>query len=89
MVYFGASLRFFDQVEPLPFSFSSLFPEACTFTFVMILSMAAMGLYQLDSRLDIKEILFRLMPSMMLGFGIITLLFYYCLVFISAVAFLG
>ena len=76
MVYFGASLRFFDQVEPFPFSFSSLFPEACTFTFVMILSMAAMGLYQLDSRLDIKEILFRLMPSMMLGFGIITLIFY-------------
>ncbi len=76
MVYFGASLRFFDQAEPFPFSFSSLFPEACTFTFVMILSMAAMGLYQLDSRLDIKEILFRLMPSMMLGFGIITLIFY-------------
>ena len=76
MVYFGASLRFFDQIEPLPFSLSSLFPEACTFTFVMILSMAAMGLYQLDSRLDIKEILFRLMPSMMLGFGIITLIFY-------------
>ena len=37
-VYFGAGVRFFDKVEPLPFTFSSLFPEAGTFTFVMILS---------------------------------------------------
>ncbi len=35
-----------------------------------------MGLYQLDSRLDIKDTLFHLMPSMMLGFGITTLIFY-------------
>ncbi|HJT51973.1 MAG TPA: TIGR03013 family XrtA/PEP-CTERM system glycosyltransferase [Nitrosospira sp.] len=75
-VYFGTGIRFFDYVEPLPFSFSSLLPEAVTFTFVMILCMAAMGLYQIDSRLDIKDTLFRLMPSMMLGFGIMTLIFY-------------
>lgn len=74
--YLGASLRFFGQSELLPFSFSSMFPVASTFTFVMILSMAAMGMYQLDSRPDIKETLFRLMPSMMLGFGIMTLVFY-------------
>ncbi|SEK96355.1 TIGR03013 family XrtA/PEP-CTERM system glycosyltransferase [Nitrosovibrio tenuis] len=75
-VYFGAGVRFFDQVEPLPFTFTSLFPEAGTFTFVMILSMAAMGMYQQDSRRDIKETLFRLMPSMALGFGLMTLAFY-------------
>ena len=75
-VYFGAGVRFFDKVEPLPFTFSSLFPEAGTFTFVMILSMAAMGMYQQDSRRNIKDTLFRLMPSMMLGFGIMTLIFY-------------
>lgn len=74
--YLGASLRFFGQSELFPFSFSSLFPVAGTFTFVMILSMAAMGMYQLDFRPDIKETLFRLMPSMMLGFGIMTLIFY-------------
>lgn len=74
--YFGANLRFFGQSELFPFSFSSLFPVAGTFTFVMILSMAAMGMYQLDFRPDIKETLFRLMPSMMLGFGIMTLIFY-------------
>jgi sugar transferase (PEP-CTERM system associated) len=75
-VYLGTGMRFFDYVEPLPFSLSSLLPEAGTFTFVMIHCMAAMGLYQLDSRLDIKDTLFRLMPSMMLGFGIMTLIFY-------------
>ena len=75
-VYFGAGVRFFDKVEPLPFTFSSLFPEAGTFTFVMILSMAAMGMYQQDSRRNIKDTLFRLMPSIMLGFGIMTLIFY-------------
>jgi len=75
-VYFGAGVRFFDTVEPFPFTFSSLFPEAGTFTFVMILSMAAMGMYQQDSRRNIKDTLFRLMPSMMLGFGIMTLIFY-------------
>lgn len=74
--YLGASLRFFGQGELLPFSFSALLPVAGTFTFVMILSMAAMGMYQLDSRPDIKGTLFRLMPSMMLGFGLITLIFY-------------
>jgi sugar transferase (PEP-CTERM system associated) len=76
MVYLGASIRFFDHIDSFPFSFSSLLPEAVTFTFVMILSMSAMGLYQLDSRLNIKDTLFRLMPSMMLGFGITTLIFY-------------
>jgi sugar transferase (PEP-CTERM system associated) len=75
-VYFGTGIRFFGYIEPLPFSFSSLLPEAATFTFVTILCMAAMGLYQIDSRLDIKDTLFRLMPSLMLGFGIMTLIFY-------------
>src|SRR5688500_6665306 len=76
MVYLAASIRVFDYFDPLPFSFSSLLPEAVTFTFVMILSMSAMGLYLLDCRLNIKASLFRLMPSMMLGFGITTLIFY-------------
>jgi sugar transferase (PEP-CTERM system associated) len=71
--YLGVGLRF---SEPLPFSLPSLFPVAATFTFVMVLSMAAMGMYQLESRPDIKDTLYRLMPSMMLGFGIMTLIFY-------------
>ena len=76
VVYLGAGIRFFDPVDRFPFTFASLFAEAATYTFVMILSMSAMGLYQMDSRLDIKDTLFRLMPSMMLGFGITTLIFY-------------
>lgn len=74
VVYLGTGLRFFNYVEP--FSLSSLLPEAGTFAFVMILCMAAMGLYQLDSRLDMKDTLFRLMPSLLAGFGIMTLIFY-------------
>ncbi|SFU62211.1 TIGR03013 family XrtA/PEP-CTERM system glycosyltransferase [Nitrosospira multiformis] len=74
VVYLGTGLRFFNYAEP--FSLSSLFPEAATFAFVMILCMAAMGLYQLDSRLDMKDTLFRLMPSLLAGFGIMTLIFY-------------
>lgn len=74
VVYFGTGLRFFNYAEP--FSFSSLLPEAGTFVFVMILCMAAMGLYQLDSRLDMKDTFFRLMPSTLAGFGIMTLIFY-------------
>lgn len=74
--YLGAGLRFFSPIELLPFSLSSLLPVAGTFTFVMIVSMAAMGMYQLDSRTDIKDTLFRLMPSMLLGLGIMTLIFY-------------
>ncbi|MDN5752875.1 MAG: TIGR03013 family PEP-CTERM/XrtA system glycosyltransferase [Nitrosospira sp.] len=74
--YLGASLRLFGQIESSSLFFSALFPVAGTFTFVMILSMAAMGMYQLDFRPDIKGTLYRLMPSMILGFGIMTLIFY-------------
>ncbi|MDN5836037.1 MAG: sugar transferase, partial [Nitrosospira sp.] len=74
--YLGASLRLFGQIESSSLFFSALFPVAGTFTFVMILSMAAMGMYQLDFRPDIKDTLYRLMPSMILGFGIMTLIFY-------------
>ncbi len=42
----------------------------------MIFSMAAIGMYQLESRPDIKAILIRLMPSLVLGFGLMTLIFY-------------
>ena len=73
-VYLGTGLRFFSYAEP--FSFSFLLPEAAIFALVMILCMAAVGLYQLDSRLDMKDTLFRLMPSLMAGLGIMTLIFY-------------
>jgi sugar transferase (PEP-CTERM system associated) len=74
--YLGTGLRFLNQMELLPFTFTSLLPVAATFTVVMVTSMAAMGMYQLDFRPDLKDTLFRLMPSMLLGFGIMTLIFY-------------
>ncbi|SDY14464.1 sugar transferase, PEP-CTERM system associated/exopolysaccharide biosynthesis polyprenyl glycosylphosphotransferase [Nitrosomonas sp. Nm33] len=51
-------------------------PGAIVFIFVMITCMAAMGMYQLDSRLDIESTLLRLMPSLAMGFAIMTLIFY-------------
>lgn len=38
--------------------------------------MAALGMYQLDGRQDFEGILLRLLPSLALGFGFITLIFY-------------
>ncbi|SFP48000.1 sugar transferase, PEP-CTERM system associated/exopolysaccharide biosynthesis polyprenyl glycosylphosphotransferase [Nitrosomonas cryotolerans] len=76
MFYLGINIRFMDWNESSSISFLSLLPQAITFVFVMISSMALMGMYQLDSQLDFKAILFRLMPSMVLGFGLMTLIFY-------------
>jgi len=76
--YIGTFLRFpdDDEISVSYETFAHFFPEASTFTLIMILSMAAIGMYQLNSRPDIKTILFRLMPSMALSFGLMTLIFY-------------
>lgn len=76
--YAGAFIRFPDDDEMSVSyeTFAHFFPEASTFTLLMILSMAAIGMYKLESRPDIKAILFRLMPSMVLSFGLMTLIFY-------------
>ncbi len=54
----------------------SQLPGAIVFIFVMITCMAMMGMYQQDSRLDIESTLLRLMPSLAMGFAIMTLIFY-------------
>ena len=74
--YLGISLRFIDQVDLLSIIFSPLSEKAATFAFIMSFSMAGMGMYQLDVKLSTRTTLFRLMPSMLLGFGLITLAFY-------------
>lgn len=76
-VYLGAKIRFFDQAPFFSGSLPDLLPQASTFAVVMALSMAAMGMYQLDSRPDPKSTLLRLMPSMVLGLGLISLVFYW------------
>ena len=76
--YLGIFIRYPDDNE-ISFSyetFSHFLPEASTFTIIMVLSMAAIGMYQLETRPDIKAILIRLMPSLVLGFGLMTLIFF-------------
>lgn len=76
--YIGMLLRFPDAPDvTVSFeTFTLFFPEAITFTLIMIFGMAAIGMYQLDSRPDIKAILIRLMPSIVLSFSLMTLIFY-------------
>lgn len=76
-VYLGARIRFIDEAQLFSSSLATLFPRAATFAVVMALSMAAMGMYQLDSRQDPKATLLRLMPSLVLGLGLISLVFYW------------
>ena len=74
--FVGAGIRFLYLDIPFTELLSSQLPGAITFTFIMIGCMAAMGMYQLDSKLDLESTLLRLMPSLALGFAIMTLIFY-------------
>ncbi|GAO34892.1 exopolysaccharide biosynthesis polyprenyl glycosylphosphotransferase [Sulfuricella sp. T08] len=76
-VYLGTKIRFFDQPKLFSDALTDLFPQAVTYAVVMIMSMAAMGMYQLDSRPDPKATLLRLMPSLALGLGLMSLVFYW------------
>ena len=76
-VYVGTKIRFLDQPKLFSDALTDLFPQAGTFAIVMTLSMTAMGMYQLDSRPDPKDTLLRLMPSLALGLGLISLVFYW------------
>lgn len=76
-VYLGASIRFMNPSPLLASPFVDLFPEAGAFAFVMVFSMTALGMYQLDYKEDFKSTLRRLMPAAVLGFGLITLVFYW------------
>lgn len=75
-VYLGSSIRFMDVAQPFSAPLVKLFPQAGTFAIVMVLSMTALGMYQLDYREDFRSTLLHLMPAFVLGFGLITLVFY-------------
>lgn len=76
-VYLGTKIRFVDEAQLFADSLPDLFPKAGVFAIVMALGMASMGMYQLDLRPDPKSTLLRLMPSMVLGLGLISLVFYW------------
>lgn len=76
-VYLGASIRFFGPVHPFSSPFIDLLPQASAFAFVMVSSMAVLGLYQLDYREEFRKTLLALMRALALGFGLIVLVFYW------------
>ena len=74
--YVGAEVRYVSWESAENSLFLAELPGALTFMFVIIVSMAAMGMYQSDFKLDFESILLRLMPAFALSFAIMTLIFY-------------
>ncbi len=74
--YLGRTLRFLDSSEPYTSTSENFFASAAAFALVMVFSMSAFGMYQLDRRPSTANTFLRLMPSVTLGFGILTLFFY-------------
>jgi sugar transferase (PEP-CTERM system associated) len=77
--FLGANVRFMNFMglsETTFVSYISLLPEAAIFVLVLMLSMSVMGMYQLHDLPDFKATFVRLMPSMALCFGLMTLVFY-------------
>ncbi|OAJ69536.1 exopolysaccharide biosynthesis polyprenyl glycosylphosphotransferase [Methylobacillus sp. MM3] len=80
-VYLGVSIRFFELFFSPPYVVAepliNIFPYASAFALVMLLSMAAVGMYQLGYREDFRKTLLRLMRAMAFGLGFIVLIFYW------------
>lgn len=74
--YVGASLRFLDNTYPFSPQLEHFFMSACAFATVIVFSMSALGMYQLNFREGLRNTLLRIMPSFAIGFCILTLVFY-------------
>jgi sugar transferase (PEP-CTERM system associated) len=74
--YLGALIRFFDGTHLVSPEVDNFFSSAVVFAFAMTFSMTALGMYQVNFREGFKNTFLRLMPSCMLGFALITLIFY-------------
>jgi sugar transferase (PEP-CTERM system associated) len=77
--YLGAAMRFVEiggNRAALP-NLDHFFTSAIAFTVTVIFSMSAMGMYQLDLDEGVRHpLLMKLMPSFVMGFVILTLMFY-------------
>jgi sugar transferase (PEP-CTERM system associated) len=74
--YLGVSIRFLGQPLEEAIKRDSLFSSAIAFTVVMICSMTAFGMHQIAFREGVRTAFLRLMPSCVLGFVLMTLVFY-------------
>ena len=76
--YAGAALRYMDigTTVTVP-SLDHFFTSAVAFALAIVFSMSAMGMYQLDFEEGLRHpFLMKLMPSFVMGFLILTLVFY-------------
>lgn len=74
--YLGAAIRFLDGSFLLSSKLDYFFLSATSFAMVMVFSMSVLGMYQHDFREGFRNTLLRLMPALILGLGILTLIFY-------------
>lgn len=74
-VYAGTRLRFLNEQDPFS-QFDNFFASACLFAAAMVLSMSALGLYQVHFSDRFRTTFLRLMPSFALGFCLVTIGFY-------------
>ena len=79
--YIGAAVRFIDVGESVNLAniqhLDHFFTSALAFAAAIIFSMSAMGMYQLDFNEGLRHPFFmKLMPSFLMGFLILTLVFY-------------
>jgi len=75
-VYLGAYMRFLGAPEAVTESIGSILPRAAIFAFVMLISMAAMGLYQQGMREGLTGILIRTLGAFFLMSLALSVIFY-------------
>ncbi len=74
--YLAVQLRFVQAPDPFSGDFNNFFLSAMVFGTVMISSMSALGMYQISFSEGFRATVSRLIPSAILGFVLITLIFY-------------
>jgi sugar transferase (PEP-CTERM system associated) len=75
--YAGAAVRLLDPGAPATPQLEHFFISAVAFAGAIIFSMSAMGMYQLNFSEGLRNPFFlKLMPSFLMGFAILTLVFY-------------
>ena len=75
-VYIGAFIRFGNDFNLDSPKADNFFSVSCLYAILMMFSMSALGMYQINNKDDIRRVFLRLMPSLALGFGLMTLVFY-------------
>lgn len=74
-IYVGVMLRF-STLDPSIDSLGPLWPRAIAFLVVLISTMTAMGMYDRHFRNNMNDMLLRIVMAFVLGFMLISLLFY-------------